>query len=411
MKLYNLRISKKEQRVKVSVSIDSENLNSNELWFSTTEKYANYICTSRYDAFLVGLLYPAMKYGENIHIEGAVSKKLIFNINHYVIPLIKSFSPTSKKIKVTANELTSIKFNGDRVGTGFSGGIDSFCTIYDHYVLESDEEYKINTFLFLNVGSHGFNNEDKVFNKFNARYNHLKKFPEEIGLDFIPLDSNLYKFHPWGHQKTHTLTSVSGILVFQKIFKRYYYASSGINYDDMLKNAYKFREIDIGEYCDPIILPLLSTESTEIISDGIQYTRVEKTLRILNYEPVYRYLNVCVSGDDTHENCSVCSKCCRTLMTLNSIGRLEDFKNVFDIEKYRNIAEKKYISKQVLIQNKDLFAKYNVKLAKENNIRLPNRLYSYIINMPSLIFNQLLNVVKFILPESIKKGIKKKIGI
>ena len=400
MRLYNLRISKKNQEVKLSVSIDSEKLGSNELWFLTEEKYVNGICTSQYDAFLVGLLYPAMKYGENIHIEGGVSKKLLFNINHYVIPLIKSFSPSCKKIRVTANKLVSMKFEGNRIGTGFSGGVDSFCTIYDHYELESDPEYKINSFLFLNVGSHGNIDEDKIRKKFNARYEYLKKFPEEIGLDFIPLDSNLYLFHPWGHQKTHTLTSVSGILVFQKFFKRYYYASSGVNYDDMLKNAYKYREIDIGEYSDPILLPLLSTESTEIISDGIQYTRVEKTIRILNYEPVYRYLNVCISGDDTHENCSVCSKCCRTLMTLNSIGKLNEFRNLFDIEKYKKVAEKKYICKQILIQNKDPFAKGNVELAKENNIQLPNKLYCLIVNMPKMLLSSVIRIVKLILLKS-----------
>ena len=201
-----------------------------------------------------------------------------------------------------------------------------------------------------------------------------------------------------GHQKTHTLTSVREF-VFQKFFKRYYYASSGVNYDDV-ENAYKYREIDIGEYSDPILLPLLSTESTEIISDGIQYTRVEKTIRILNCEPVYRYLNVCISGDDTHENCSVCSKCCRTLMTLNSIGKLNEFRNLFDIEKYKKVAEKKYICKQILIQNKDPFAKGNVELAKENNIQLPNKLYCLIVNMPKMLLSSVIRIVKLILLKS-----------
>lgn len=406
MKLYNLRLSRKNNISIISICVDSEILGEKELWFSTDQKYENAICSTQYDAFLVGLLYPAMKYGEDIHINGSVSKKLLFNTNNYVIPLVKSFSPSCKTIKVIAENTINFNLGGSGVGTGFSGGVDSFCTIYDHYELEKDPDYKINSFLFLNVGSHGLGDKIKVEEKFNKRFNYLKQFPDEIGIDFIPLNSNLHYFHPWGHQKTHTLTSASGVLILQGLYKRYYYASSGVDYDDMLKNAYKYREFSIGEYCEPILLPLLSTESCEFISDGVQYTRVEKTLRVLNYEPVKRYLNVCISGDDTHLNCSVCNKCCRTLMTLNLIGKIDEFKHLFDINKYRKVAEKKYIRKQVLKQNKDPYAKDNINLAKANNVRLPNKLFCIIVTLPSLVRKVMITIIKRILPETAINKIK-----
>lgn len=406
MKLYNLRLSRKNNISILSVSIDSEILGKKELWFSTDQKYENAICSTQYDAFLVGLLYPAMKYGEDIHINGLVSKKLLFNTNNYVIPLVKSFSPSCKTIKVTAENTINYNFGGSGIGTGFSGGVDSFCTIYDHYELEKDPEYKINSLLFLNVGAHGYKDDNKAREKFKIRYNYLKKFPNEIGLDFISVDSNLHLFHPWGHQKTHTLTSVSGILFLQNFYSKYYYASAGLNYGFVIRSALNYRDIDIGAYCDPILLPLLSTESLELIPDGTQYTRVEKTLRILNYMPVYKYLNVCVSGDDTHENCSICNKCCRTIMTLNSVGKLDEFKQLFDINKYRKLAEKKYICKQVLNQNKDPFAKANINLAKANNVRLPNKLYCVIMVLSGLVRKTMITIIKRIIPETAINKIK-----
>ena len=360
----------------MSVAVDSSELGKTELWFSTLRKYEDYVCDSQYDAFFIGLLFPAMAYGEDIHIEGKVSKKLLFNVNHYVIPLIQSFSPKCKKIKVTATEVTNEDLAGDRVGTGFSGGIDSFCSIYDHYELEEDSDYRINSFLFLNVGAHGSTDIDKVRKKFKTCYEYLKRFPEELGLEFVPVDSNLYEFHPWGHQKTHTLTSVSGIMFLQKTYGKYYYASAGLNYESLISSAVEYKDIDIGAFSDPILLPLLSTESLELIPDGNQYTRTEKTIHILDYEPIKRYLNVCVSGDDTHENCSVCPKCCRTMMTLSSVNRLEDFNHLFDIEKYKRSAEKKYMYKQVALQNKDPFARGNVELAKINNINTTLQLFT-----------------------------------
>ncbi|SFF09011.1 hypothetical protein [Trichococcus pasteurii] len=407
MNLYNLRISKNDQIVKLSISVDSKEFGKKELWFSTEKQYANGICTSHFDAFLVGLLFPAMKYGEDIHIEGTVSSKLLFNINHYVIPLIKSFSPSCKKINVTADTLVSENFEGDGVGTGFSGGIDSFCTVYDHFELEDNPEYKINSFLFLNVGAHGSDDENKVRNKYNLRYEYLREFPKEIGLDFISVDSNLYLFHPWGHQKTHTLTSAAGIIFMQKLYSKYYYASAGLDYSDIIKTASNYIDIDVGAYCDSILLPLLSTESLDFIPDGAQYTRVEKTVRIMNYEPVYRYLNVCVSGDDTHENCSVCSKCCRTLMTINSSGKIEDFQNLFDIPKYKAKAEKKYLVEQVLNKEKDPFAKGNINFAKENDIDLPGMLYCRIAGMNWAFKNKLIKFANGNLSEVSKKRLKR----
>lgn len=406
MKLYDLRISNRNNISIITVSIDSKTLGEKDLWFSTDQKYEYAICPSQYDAFLVGLLYPAMKYGENIHIAGTVSKRLLFNTNNYIIPLIKSFSPSCKVIEVTAEKTNSNNFFGSGVGTGFSGGVDSFCTIYDRYELERDPEYRINKLVFLNVGSHGLGDKNKVEAKFYNRFNYLKHFPIEIGLDYIPLNSNLYFFHPWGHRKTHTLTSASGVLVMQRLFKRYYYASSGKGYDDTIKNAYKNKEISIGEYCDPILLPLLSTESLEFISDGVQYTRIDKTLRILDYEPTKMYLNVCISGDDTHQNCSVCSKCCRTLMTLNSAGKLDDFNQVFNINKYKLEAEKKYVCKQVLLKNIDPYAKGNVEFAKANKVKTPSYIYSFLFCIPQIIKNKIIRILKIILPDEIKTKAK-----
>ena len=382
MKIYNLKTIKSDNTVRLSVSIDSEKLGCKELWFSTSEKFAHGLCETRLDGFLVGVIFPAMQYGENIHVEGCVSAKLLFNLNHYVVPILMAFFSSCKRIEITATETNSEQFDCSGVGTGFSGGVDSFCTVFDHYELVQDPNYKINSFLFLNVGSNGRGRteEELLFagKKFYRRYDYLRKFPNELGLDFIPLDSNLHSFHPWGHQLTHSLTSVSGALVMQNIYRKYFYASSGLSYLELFK-FYEFLLNRDTALIDPILLPLLSTESIDFISDGAQYSRVEKILRVVDYEPVRRYLNVCVHYGESYENCSVCSKCCRTLMTLNLIGKLDEFAHLFDIRKYKKKAELEYVCQQVVRQNKDPFAKAVVKLAKEKGIKLPSPVISYFL--------------------------------
>jgi hypothetical protein len=382
MRISNLRNTLDNSEVRLSVSIESEHLGSRELWFSTPEKYAHGLCKNRLDGFLVGMVFPAMQYGENIHLEGRVSKKLLFNLNNYAIPLLMAFSSSAKRIRITAEETTTEQLNCAGIGTGFSGGVDSFCTIYDRYELEKDPEYRVNSFLFLNVGSHGLGNtEDEqifAYTKFRNRHNYLSAFPSEVGLDLIPLDSNLHYFHPWGHQLTHTLTAVSGVLIMQNVYSKYYFASAGFSYLELLKYYEAYLNRDVAIF-DPTLLPLLSTESLTLIPDGTQYSRIEKTLHIIGYEPVHRYLNVCVGVQESPENCSVCSKCSRTLMTLNSIGKLDEFSRVFDIKKYKKSAELRYVCQQVLLQHKDPFARAGINLAKENGVKLPSCLFCYIL--------------------------------
>jgi hypothetical protein len=412
MKLYDQRITILNGEIKLSVSIESDRIGHKELWFSTPEKYDKFLCKSRMDGFLVGMLFPAMQYGEDIHVSGCVSEKLLFNLNNNVIPLLKAFSPSSKIIKITASETNSSQFNGKGIGTSFSGGVDSFCTIYDYFEKENSPAFKINSLLFLNVGSHGYWGEadqlELARKKFLSRFEYLKKFSDEIGLDFISLDSNLHDFHPWGHQKTHTLTSASGVLILQKHFSKYYYSSSGVDYSDLLKNAPDYVEVDIGEYCDPILLPLLSTEDLEFLPIGCAYTRTEKINHILSYEPVQRYLNVCTSDNDDWKNCSTCSKCCRTLMTLNSLGKLEQFKNIFDIDKYKNKAERNYACLQVVHAKIDPFARGNVNLARQRGVKLPPYIYCYIVNAPTEFRRYVVQkIVKPLVPPSIWKCVKR----
>lgn len=402
MKISNLKTTSDGNNIKLSAIVDSEQLGNKELWFSIPKKYEQGLCKSRMDGFLVGMLFPAMRHGENIHVEGCISAQLLSNLNQYVIPMLMTFLPACKRIMITAVETSTERFDCSGVGTGFSGGVDSFCTFFDHYELENNTENRINSLIFLNVGSNGPGRTDEelmaAYNKFCSRYAYLCKFPEELGLDFIPLDSNLHSFHPWGHQLTHSLTTMSAVLVMQNIYRKYFYASGGLSYLEL----YKFHDLLLKKdtaLIDPMLLPLLSTESLAFVSDGTQFTRVEKILRIIDYEPVQRYLNVCVHDSESHENCSVCSKCCRTLMTLNSIGKLETFSQLFDIEKYKKRAEFLYLCQQVVLQNKDPFARNSIKLAKKNNIKLPSFVVSYLLVL-------LINFTRAWIPPTISSKIK-----
>lgn len=71
---------------------------------------------------------------------------------------------------------------------------------------------------------------------------------------------------------------------------------------------------------------LLSTEATDSISTGSQYTRAAKTAQVAEIEPSYRHLDICVEPGTSRSgfrNCSRCWKCARTMVTLEALGKLD----------------------------------------------------------------------------------------
>lgn len=97
---------------------------------------------------------------------------------------------------------------------------------------------------------------------------------------------------------------------------------------------------------------MLSTESTDFYITGLEKTRLEKVDFISKFPITYDNLNVCYYGEN---NCGHCEKCVRTQFELMALGKLELYKNVFDIPKfYRD--KNKYMNYVLKHQNKDYYA-------------------------------------------------------
>lgn len=318
------------------------------LWYEVDHKYEKYLTTEKLDGFLVGLLLQAMKDGEDIRVLGAVSQKLFFNLSTYYINIAHLIVPGLKKIKIKPEALdygdSYSCANG--VVTGFSAGVDSFCTVYDHLLSDSPPDYKITHFVFNNVGSHGQKDCTAARKLFNARYELAKSFPDDVGLDFLRIDSNLTEILKLAFQKSHVTRNASALLVLQKLFAKYYYAST-YRYEDSY-----IRETHDVAHADPMTIHLLSTETLECISTGCQHSRVEKTKRIADLNAARHWLNVCVRPSDDGKNCSICHKCCRTLATLEMLGRLQEFGEVFDLDRWRRIRTK-YLLHLLSLKNDD----------------------------------------------------------
>lgn len=333
------------------------------LWYSLQEKFANFLSSSC-DAPLVAFLVPAMVMGEDIHINGKISERLMHNLSGPFQKLLQHIIPSLHQIKIYPKEL----YSGDAkrasgVVTAFSGGIDSYCVLADHYYSDTLEKFKVTHLIFNNVGSHGRAGE----RLFLERYKRLLPTAKLLELPFLMINSNLDSFYGKGinFAQTHTLRNASVALLLQEGIGRYLYASSR-NYLEAFVGA----TVHMG-FSDTITLPLLSTEILDAMSVGNEYTRVEKTLRVAEEVPVsYTTLDVCTNAHNTngYTNCGTCNKCLRTLVTLEIAGYLEHYFAAFDLNAYKS-QRNKYIA--TLFGSRLGFEREIIQFAKERNYTFP----------------------------------------
>lgn len=364
-----------------------------QLWFSVHRNHKEWLTPEAQDAFVLALLLLAMKEKEDIYVEGAMSEKLFYNLVNYYMRIVTSCIPSLSQVRIIPEELRSASYTQTKSGvaTGFSGGIDSFCVLADHFFGSVPDGFKITHLLFNNVGSHGAGGRQL----FRDRYNRLMPAAKELGLPLIAIDSNISEVLPVSFRKSHTIRNISAVLLFQKLIRRFYYAST-----------FKYEDCFVGEtydiaYSDPMAVHLLSTETTECISSGCQYSRVEKTMRVAEIQLSHKYLDVCVNISGG-ENCSTCRKCAMTLLTLEIIGKLQEYKGIFNLERY-DMIRKRYIGN--VLSSKYPQRREIVRKAKELQYEFPllSKCYSLAYTPLSLWESR---KIKGTIPNRIRRTIK-----
>lgn len=323
MILSKSKIYTEKNKFKYEVNVDSDS-GSQSIWYEVDKKYGELI-SNQSDAALVVLLIPAMNGGEDIFLKGVVSERLLYHLRGPVQSVLKIAMPWLQKIQIYPDQLTTVETRAEGVATGFSAGIDSYAALHDYYYSDPLEGFKITHLLYNNVGSHGKGGEDLFHKRFKA----IQSVTNRIGLPIIQVNSNIDQFYDGKltFVQTHTMRNVTVPLLLQFGISRFMYAS-----------AFDFRNIYINKTeaiakTDPVILPMLSTDSLDIMSVGSEYKRVEKVLRVKEIPDSYESLDVCVNGKDA-ENCSTCWKCMRTLLTLEIADYIDRYYKVFDLDRY-----------------------------------------------------------------------------
>lgn len=184
-----------------------------------------------------------------------------------------------------------------------------------------------------------------------------------MGLPFIPIDSNLDDFYGFTNfLQSHGPRNLSAASLLQSGIGRFYFASS------VPFGAVEVRRASGTLFSDQISMPIVGTRRFRPVFHGSQYTRVEKTLIVAGIPESYESLNVCTFFSADGRNCSHCSKCLRTELTLELTGHLDAYCRTFDLAVYRK-ARQAYIDE--VAWSHHLWAVEIRELARRTGFQIP----------------------------------------
>lgn len=303
---------------------------SKEVYFSVEEKYGEYLCYERGDAYLIGLLNLAMRERCNIHSEVPFTAELVHQVQTELIPALCKYSKTLFSPSITGTLTNAPLPSAQKIATGCSCGIDSLHSIKK--LTETREGiFKPDYLVINNVGAYSYMGETST-TRYDSNVENAKLFAKEYGAPLIITNSNFANVFPQEHLRTHLYSSSFAIYMLRKLWSRYYYASSG--YD--LESAFGLssnESYDCAKY-DLIALPAFSIPQLRICNEGNHASRYEKTAYLADDSLAQQYLNVCLRQGAG--NCGLCPKCTRTLWALDALGKLDNFEKVLPVKTYKD---------------------------------------------------------------------------
>lgn len=330
------------------------------IWYCVERKYRDFLVTEVADAFVLATLYYAINQGLDIESEAPLSEKFLFHLNNGLIQMLSARETGIKMITVFA-ESSPLSFDSSAVATGCSLGVDSLSAIFHNLQCRHPNHYKLTHLVLSNVGHHGNDDTESARRDFYDNLVPVRDFAKEVGLDLVWIDSNisdLYRLLKQKFVKSVVVRTLSAPMCLQKLFGKYFMASARTNhYVDILSED---SEDSMG-----LTVPLMSSNSLEMIVADPMLSRTDKIRYIHNNPLTRKYLDVCWfnciknmnkdfgwSSSKEGKNCGKCGKCMRTLLTFEVLGIINDYKDIFDLEAYHK-HRIKYLIKVIAEKDRD----------------------------------------------------------
>jgi hypothetical protein len=288
------------------------------LWFRYKEQHRTWL-HPRSDGFSPTALLVAMYAGEDLHIHGPISPKLAYGLQEYR-NVFHAWRPNIfKKVEIYPHRLEVFPQSKGPTGVAaaFSGGVDSFYTLWSHLPQNQDiPDARVTHALFV----HGLDLRLDDPTNFQAAAQGYQQLLQDMGVELIQAATNAFLFSEFRIDWVyfHGAPMIGAAMLMSPFIKRYYIPSGYPSFTKLVPNG-----------VSPLTDHLLNTESLDIIHHGAETSRFEKISVLVNWPATHHRLRVCADKQrlDVFENCSSCHKCYRTMTILTILDSMGEYKN------------------------------------------------------------------------------------
>jgi hypothetical protein len=247
-------------------------------------------------------LTPAMRVARTLRLPGPVSPRLLA-----AAPLIQEVFATwaagLEPVEIVAGGSAPVApAPGRGVAAFFSGGVDSF-----HTLLRNADE--ITHLIFVR----GFDFHRRVPAIRGPATETARRVARELGKELVEVDTDVHDFtnpiFEWEYYMVAAMATVAQLL--------------GDRVERALIPAEHTYADPVPWGSHPLVDPLWSTETVELVHDGAASRRIEKVALVARSELAMEVLRVCWRNTAGAYNCGSCEKCLRTMLALHAAGALE----------------------------------------------------------------------------------------
>ncbi len=325
-RIYSPVIERRGDGFRVQCRVDGA-ADTNSIWFEIDRDPGVLAVDQIADAFVLPSVIGALARGCDVHFNFPVSELLLLNLQTALLPLLVHlhsdlFPYETKIVAESVMRLPGAAAKGS--ATGLSCGLDSLATIASLLNLPASHSMRLGAVAFFDAGNHDPLHSGDPSPLFAARVAKVRACTAEIKVPLFVVQSNVDVWFPGTFARLHTLRNASAAFLLAPAVRHYHYANAVPIWAAHFTSTY-------SGYGDQVILPLLSSEALTFHSGTPALDSVAKTKLIAGLPLARRHLNVCLF--EAH-NCSRCEKCLRRMLALDLVGALEEFSDVFDLQRF-----------------------------------------------------------------------------
>lgn len=270
-----------------------------ELWWESDASLTP-LETGDGESALVACVLPAMAEGRDLRVEGFVGPRLLANLEEFVTAWNRWKPGIYRKIRIQADEIrppAPAAWSPDAIAA-FSGGVDATYTVWRHHAgLAGNASRRLVACAMV----HGFDIPLEHEEKFAEGLRLARETLESVGIDLVPLRTNLRQEFPLDWHDHHGAALVAALQLLKSRAATLLVGASD-PYDQLL--------LPYGS--NPVTDPLLSSDGLAVVHDGCGADRTAKIATIAAWKTACRNLRVCWKGMQVGANCGRCEKCLRT---------------------------------------------------------------------------------------------------